>query len=146
MPVFQMRAPLSGANLMLFSGRVTKKELLLQFGAIDETQDQSSDNWLILDLGFADISDLDFDVLAKLKAILAPKMAIMKSRRPFDVAIVCVRPLNDAIYRTWLSFVGEDKTYPSNPLLFSDLSVACQRLGYGEAELRELLDLSSQVR
>ena len=146
MPVIRMRAPLSGAHLMIFSGRVTEDELLGQFGAIDETLDESSHDWLTLDLGFADISELSFDVLIKLKAILAPKLAVMKARRFFEVCIVSLRPLNDPIYMAWQSFVGEDEDYPSHPLFYSDLNSMCDYLGYGEAERTELFNLCAAVR
>src|SRR3569623_2520849 len=99
MPVTRRRAARSSANLMILSGRGTREELLGRFGAIDETQSEASDHWLIVDMGDADISDLDFDVLSQLKAILQPKMLIMKARRPFDVAIVCQRPFNEPIYK-----------------------------------------------
>ncbi len=145
MPVVKMRAARSGANLMIFSGRVNADELLEQFGAIDETQEESSNHWLILDLGFADISELTIDVLSRLKAILGPKMTVMKARRPFDVAIVCLRPFNDPIYLAWKTFVGDDENYPSDPLFFSDMESACRRLGYEGPEYEELRDLCAAV-
>ena len=146
MPIINMRAACSGANLMIFSGKVTREELLLKFASIDENSDESSNNWLILDMGFADISELDFATLSKLKAILKPKMIVMKGRRPFDVVIVCVRSFNEAIYLFWKTFVGEDESYPSNPLLFSDLGSACQRLGYESPQCAELFELCAAVR
>jgi hypothetical protein len=141
MPICQRRAALSGANLMIFSGQVTRGDLLRRFGAIDESESDSSVNWLIVDNGYADVSDLDFATLLKLKAILAPKMAVMKARRPFDVAIVCQRSFNEPIYLTWQSLVGDDAAYPSNPMLFSDLGAACRRLGYEGPQYAELSDL-----
>jgi hypothetical protein len=144
MPVNQRRAALSGANLMVLSGRVARDELLQKFGAIDESDAKSSVNWLVVDIGYADVSDLDFDTLLRLKAILAPKMAVMKARAPFDVAIVCRRRFNDPIYLTWQSLVGDDEDYPSDPMLFSDLEAACRRLGYEGPEYAELRDLCTE--
>jgi hypothetical protein len=146
MPVKQRRATLSGANLMIFTGQITKTDLLQQFGAIDESDSASSVNWLIVDIGYADVSDLDFATLLRLKAILGPKMVVMKARRPFDVAIVCRRPFNAPIYLTWQSLVGDDEAYPSNPMLFSDLGAACRRLGYDGPEYAELHDMCTDQR
>ena len=146
MPVIRMRAPHSGANLMIFSGRVTTAELLSKFGEVDEHEDQSSNNWLILDLGSADMSDVDFAAMNQLKTLLAPKMAVMKARRAFDVCIVGLKPLNETIFMSWTSLVSSDKTYPSTPMLFSDLESACARLGYSEAESAELAALCAAVR
>jgi hypothetical protein len=146
MPVIKMRAPRSGANLMIFSGRITAAELLGKFGEIDEHEDQSSNNWLILDLGSAELPDVDYDTMTRLKALLAPKMAVMKARRAFDVCIVGLKPLNDTIYMSWKSLVTSDKDYPSKPLLISDLKSACEHLGYEAAERAELAELCAAVR
>jgi hypothetical protein len=146
MPVIKMRAARSGANLMIFSGRITTAELLGKFGEIDEREDQSSNNWLILDLGSAELSDVDYDTMTRLKTLLRPKMAVMKARRAFEVCIIGLKPLNDTIYMSWKSLVSSDETYPSIPLLFSDLESACEQLGYEGAERAELLDLCAAVR
>jgi hypothetical protein len=146
MPINQRRAELSSANLMIFSGRVAGKELLAEFGAIGEGRDDSSNNWLILDMFQADISELTFDVLARLKMIMKPKMLVMKARREFDVAIVCTRPFNEPIYLTWKSFVDADLNYPSNPQLFPNLRSACDYLGYSDAEYDELSNLLDASR
>jgi hypothetical protein len=145
MSIHQRRAALSGANLMIFSGKITGDELLSSFGAIDERRDESSNNWLILDIFQSDISDLTFDVLSRLKEVMKPKMSVMKGRRDFNVAIVCTRPFNEPIYLTWKSFVAADENYPSDPILFPTLRSACDRLGYAEAEYQELADLCAQV-
>ena len=146
MPIFKMRAPRSGANLVIFSGRVTTADLLAQFGDIDETKDQSSNHWLIVDLGSADLSDVDYEAMIQLKTLLAPKMAVMKARRDFEVCIIGLKPLNDAIFMSWKSLVDSDETYPSIPLLFSDLESVCDHLGYEGVERAEILDLCAALR
>ncbi|HEV2362800.1 MAG TPA: hypothetical protein VGS12_01235 [Caulobacteraceae bacterium] len=142
MPILHRQAALSGANLMIFAGQITGKELLSKFADIDPRRPETSNDWLILDLGAADISEIDFAVLSKLKAIMKPKMTAMKARRDFAVAIVCQRPFNDPIYRTWQSLVGDDPDYPSRPLVFSDLGSACDHLGYAGAQRQEVFELS----
>lgn len=146
MPIVRMRAPRSGANLMIFSGRITTAELLGKFGGIDEHDDQSSNNWLILDLGSADMSEVDFDAMTRLKTLLAPKMAVMKARRAFEVCIVGLKPLNDTVYMSWRSLVSSDETYPSIPALFSDLGAVCEHLGYEDAARAEIFELCAAVR
>lgn len=146
MPVIKMQAPHSGANVMIFTGTIATDDLLAKFGSIDEGDDQSSNNWLILDLGTADLSELDFDTMTRLKALLAPKMAVMKARRAFDVCVVGLKPLNEPIYLSWKSLVTSDKAYPSTPLLFTDLASACDHLGYEGAERDELFSLCAAVR
>ena len=141
MPVTQKRAARSGANLMIFSGRVTREELLQQFGGIDEADPASSDNWLIVDNQNTNNTDLDLAALSELKTILGPKMMVMKARRPFDVAIVCQWDFNAPIYLTWKSFVAQDEGYPSAPMFFSNLQAACSRLGYEGADYAEVFDL-----
>ena len=136
---------MSGANLMIFSGEVTRDELLRQFGDIDEAEAASSNHWLIVDMGHADISDLSFDVLAQLKAVMEPKMKVMKARAPFDVAIVCTTPFNKPIYQTWTSFVGGDKDYPSNPLVLASLKAACDHLGYDVRQFEEVRRLCAEA-
>jgi hypothetical protein len=64
----------------------------------------------------------------------------------FDVCIVGLKPLNDTIYLSWKSLVSSDETYPSIPLLFSDLESACDHLGYKGSERAELVNLCAAVR
>ncbi len=70
---------------------------------------------LLLDLGSADLRDVNLDAMTRLKMLLAPKMATMKAERAFDVCIVGLRPLNDIIHLSRKGLVTSDKDCRPRP-------------------------------
>jgi hypothetical protein len=127
------RCPDFGVNVTVYSGKITRQELIEHYSTINAGDAASADRWISYFQPSADLSDIDIAAFAELKRITSAKLKEVYPDRPLAVAIVCDSRINEPILSVWRSYVGADAEHPSDPGLFSSLKAACDWLGLSQA-------------
>jgi hypothetical protein len=118
-----------GVNISIYSGKITREELIRHYSAIDADDAASADRWISYFAPSADLSELDIAAMAELKRLTSAKIREVYGDRPLAVAIVCDSRINEPILSVWRSYLGADVDHPTAPGMFSSLRAACDWLG-----------------
>lgn len=133
------RAAAARVNLTLLSGEMHPDEILAYFEAIDVADPAMADAWITYDCGDADLSELDLERVAKLKALIFAKVKALAAFRPMRSALVSGRAINEPFFQFWKVLVTNDAGHLSAPQFFHQLPAACDWLGLDAAARADVI-------
>ena len=140
------RFPEFRVNVSVYSGPVTRAELMEHYGSLDGEDAASADRWVSYFDPTADLSQLDVAALCELRRLTCLKLNEIYGDRTLTVAIVCKSPVNLPILRTWRNFLSADRTHPSELSLFSSLKDACDWLDLPGSACFALAATAGEIR
>lgn len=140
------RLPEFGVNISVYSGPITRAELIEHYGAINAADAASADRWISYFGPTADLSELDVAAMCELRRLTAAKLSEVYGARTLTVAIVCKSPGNHAILNVWRSFLSADRGHPSQLHLFPSLKDACDWLELPGAASFALAAVAGEIR
>jgi hypothetical protein len=121
--------PEHGVNVTVYSGRITRDELIGHFATeLDEAAAASAHRWVSYFDPTSDLSAVDVAALAEIKRITAAKVAELWGPGQLASAMVCESAVNDPILGVWRDYLGADPHHPASPALFSSVDAACDWL------------------
>lgn len=140
------RLPEFGVNISVYSGPITRAELIEHYGAIDAADAASAHRWISYFDPTADLSQLDLAAMCELRRLTAAKLCEVYGSRTLTVAIVCKSPPNQSILSVWRNFLGSDRAHPSELRLFSSLRDACDWLDLPGSASLALAAVAGEIR
>lgn len=140
------RLPEFGVNISVYSGPITRAELIEHYSAIDAEDAASADRWISYFDPTADLSQLDVAAISELRRLTSAKLYEVYGDRTLTVAIVCKSPVNRPILSTWRSYLSADRNHPSDLSLFSNLKDACDWLDLSGSASFALAAVAGEIR
>lgn len=140
------RFPEFGVNITVYTGAITRAELIEHYGAIDTEDAASAGRWISYFDATADLSQLDLAALCELRRLTCVKLNEVYADRTLTVAMVCKSPVNLPILRTWRSFLNAARNHPSDLILFSSLKDASDWLDLPGAASFALAAVAGEIR
>jgi hypothetical protein len=140
------RLPEFGVNMSVYSGPVSRAELVAHYGSIDVEDAASGDRWISYFDSTADLSQLDVAAIGELRRLTATTLAQAYRGRTLRVAIVCKSAVNGPVLSTWRSYLAADPSHPSDLRLFWSLKDACDWLDLSATAGVALAAVAGEIR
>jgi hypothetical protein len=135
-----------GVNVTVYSGKITREELMAHYQAISAEDAACANRWISYFAPTADLSDIDIAAFAELRRVTNIKLHEVYGDRRLAVAIVCDSRVNEPILSVWRSYIVRDREHPADPGLFSSLKAACDWLELSDAGREEVLKMIGHDR
>ena len=140
------RLPEFGVNISVYSGPVTRAELVAHYGSIDAEDAASGDRWISYFDSTADLSELDVAAIGELRRLTSVMLTEVYKGRTLRVAIVCKSAVNGPVLSTWRNYLAADHDHPSDLRLFWSLRDACDWLDLPSGAGLALAAVAGEIR
>jgi hypothetical protein len=129
MPITLRRIDQLDLNLVVYSGRVEREEMLAFCDGLSEHDPANAAPWLSYFKPDTDLPVFDPPFVAELKTLLAGKLRAWMERRPLTTVMVCNCGRCSQSLGVWRREIASDPDYPVQPASFSSLDAACRWIG-----------------
>jgi hypothetical protein len=146
MTIVVTRLPEFGVNMSVYSGPITRAELIEHYSTIDAEDAACAERWISYFDRTADLSQLDVAAIGELRRLTAAKLRGVYGDRILTVAIVCKSRVNEPILAVWRNYLAADTSHPSNVHLFLSLKEACDWLDLPGAAAFALAAIAGEIR
>lgn len=140
MGIALVRLPALKLNLILFTGPISRSDILRFYGEIDAADPANEPRWITHVSEDADFSGLPVDAFPQLKQILLPKLKRLLQNPDYRDAIVCNSEQCEMVANFWRNYVERELDYISPPETFTNLKDACDWLDLPNAGCEEVAE------
>jgi hypothetical protein len=127
-------------NVTVYSGKITRDELIEHFRALGDGGAARCDRWVSYFDPTSDLSAVDIAALAEIKRITAVRVGQIWGAGRLASAMVCESAVNEPILGVWRDYLSSDPHHPAAPALFLSLKSACDWLHLSEPARQAVLD------